>query len=116
MKHGSDTCNDGQEGGLTPRRAFVSEAEPGDAGRVGPGDGPLGLTGGPACPGGAGGLSSGRRDAPGGPRGAYVLQAVEGFMRGKGGRKPSRHSTGLAQAGVKRENVQACLEFRAWTR
>lgn len=108
MYHENDTRNDGAKGDTTARRVPTFGADTGDTGLVEPGAGPLGLVGAPVAAVGG----------PGGPRGAYVLQAVQGFMRGRGGR-PTRGrkltvpSTGLARAGCDSGKVQARLEFRA---
>jgi len=49
-----------------------------------------------------GGVPEAVRSDLGGPRGAFELAAVAGFLKGKGGRKRVRHSTRLARAGGER--------------
>ena len=77
------------EKGIKERRGDVSDAERDDLA-------PEAIL---ARPGGPGD----RPDGPCGPRGARVLAAVVGFLKGrKTGRKRVRHSTGIARAGGER--------------
>jgi len=80
---------------ITGNRGDVLDADHGDGGHPGRAAGDLAPEAILARPGGP----VDRPDGPCGARGARVLEAVKGFLRGKGGRKRGQHSTGIARAG-----------------